>query len=219
MSRRLNQQEAEALATATPPPSALVNVRDRVREFRRIAATELQDNTGNWREHPLTQRQVLRSVMEQVGIAGALLVYESERNGGALTLVDGHLRKGDYPGVEWPCLVLDVTDAEADLLLATHDPITQMAATSRDQLQVLLQGLQGQGQELDAALASIAAANGLELAHVEVPPMGAVGGTQAPVESITLKVQVGNVGERVEITRQLAEFLAEHPDWQAVIAQ
>jgi hypothetical protein len=96
-------------------------IRDRIQDFRRVPARELLDHDGNPRRHPQAQRDALRGVLEQVGIAAALVAYNSERNGSKLTLIDGHLRKADY-NLDWPTLILDVTDAETDLLLATHDP-------------------------------------------------------------------------------------------------
>jgi len=60
--------------------------------------------------------------LEQVGVAGALTAYHSARNGGRLTLIDGHLRRQDHD-LAWPTLILDVGDEEADLLLASHDPL------------------------------------------------------------------------------------------------
>jgi len=108
-------------------------IRDRVREFRRVPARKLLDNDGNPRRHP----QALRGVLEQVGIAGALVAYNSERNAGKLTLIDGHLRKQDYD-LDWPTLVLDVTDAEADLLLATHDSLAALAEYDKPRLDALL---------------------------------------------------------------------------------
>jgi hypothetical protein len=71
-------------------------IRDRIQDFRRVAARDLLDNDGNPRLHPQAQRDALRGVLEQVGIAGALVAYDSERNGGKLTLIDGHLRKQDH---------------------------------------------------------------------------------------------------------------------------
>src|SRR5262245_32678948 len=114
-----------------------VVIRDRIQEFRRVPACELLDHDGNPRRHPQAQRDALRGVLEQVGIAGALIAYASERKGGKLTLIDGHLRKSDYD-LDWPVLVLDVTDAEADLLLATHDPLAALAEYDKPKLQALL---------------------------------------------------------------------------------
>jgi hypothetical protein len=98
------------------------SIRYRIREFRRIQAKELLDNDGNPRRHPQAQRDALRGILEQVGIAAALVAYQSDRNGGKLTLVDGQLSKQDFD-LDWPTLVLDVNDEEADLLLATRRPI------------------------------------------------------------------------------------------------
>lgn len=117
-------------------------IRDRIQEFRRVPARDLLDNDGNPRRHPQAQRGALRGVLEQVGIAAALVAYPSERNGGKLTLIDGHLRKQDYDR-DWPTLILDVTDAEADLLLATHDPLAALAEYDGPKLQALLQEVRG----------------------------------------------------------------------------
>jgi hypothetical protein len=113
-------------------------IRDRVQEFRRVPARELLDNDGNPRRHPQAQRDALRGLLEQVGVADALVAYRSERNGGQLTLIDGHLRRHDFD-LDWPTLILDVDDAEADLLLATHDPLAALAEYDRPKLQALLQ--------------------------------------------------------------------------------
>jgi hypothetical protein len=113
-------------------------IRDRIQDFRRVPARELLDHDGNPRRHPQAQRDALRGVLEQVGIAAALAAYRSERHGGKLTLIDGHLRKQDYD-LDWPVLVLDVTDAEADLLLATHDPLGALAEYDKPKLDALLQ--------------------------------------------------------------------------------
>ena len=146
---------------AKTPPA----LRDRIRELRRIPATDLQGHTQNWRVHPQAQRDALRGVLGDVGIADALLVYESARQGG-LTIIDGHLRQADYPEQEWPCLVLDVTDAEADLLLATHDPLAGLAQTDAAALAGLLQQVQSGEAAVQALLAQMAEDAGM------VPPDG-----------------------------------------------
>jgi hypothetical protein len=106
-------------------------IKDRIVEFKRIKAGELQDHQGNWRLHPQFQRDALRGILGDVGIADVLKAYHSERQGG-LTLIDGHLRKEDYPDVEWPVVVLDITDQEADLLLSVYDPLAALAGMDRE---------------------------------------------------------------------------------------
>jgi hypothetical protein len=42
---------------------------------------------------------------------------------GRLQLIDGHLRSDITPDMDVPVLILDITEAEADKLLATLDPL------------------------------------------------------------------------------------------------
>jgi hypothetical protein len=130
-------------------------IRDRIQEFRRVPARELLDHAGNPRRHPQAQRDALRGILEEVGIAAALVAYASERNGGKLTLVDGHLRKQDYD-LDWPTLILDVDDAEADLLLATHDPLAALAEYDRPKLDSLLQEVRARSPAVMAMLKDLA---------------------------------------------------------------
>jgi DNA modification methylase len=58
-----------------------------------------------------------------------------------VTLIDGHLRRDVAPATEWPVLILDVTDEEADLLLTTLDPITALAEKNAEQLNELISDL------------------------------------------------------------------------------
>ncbi len=137
-----------------PTPGA--TIRDRIREFRRVPAHELLDHNGNPRRHPQAQRDALRGVLEQVGIAGALVAYHSERNGGKLTAIDGHLRKQDY-ALDWPTLILDVSDAEADLLLATHDAVAALAEYDKPRLDALLQDVRAKAPAVMDMLKNLAA--------------------------------------------------------------
>jgi hypothetical protein len=105
--------------------------RDRVVELRRVKASQLLPNPQNWRRHPAAQQAALRGVLGEVGYADALLARETSDG---LMLIDGHLRAGLDPEQIVPVIVLDVTETEADLLLASLDPIAGMAETDRDAL-------------------------------------------------------------------------------------
>jgi hypothetical protein len=120
-------------------------IRDRVRELRRVSANELKANGKNWRLHPYAQRKAIAESLERIGMADVLLAYESERDGGALTLIDGHARLEEQPDVAWPTVILDVTDEEADLLLLTLDPMTSMADVDTTALDALLAEQEGVG--------------------------------------------------------------------------
>jgi len=110
-------------------------MKDRIKELRRVPASELRANPKNWRRHPPAQEAALRGVLDEIGFADALIARETDDG---LELIDGHLRQevmGDQPV---PVLVLDVTEDEADKLLLTLDPLAMMAHADTDQLLELL---------------------------------------------------------------------------------
>lgn len=110
--------------------------RDRITELKRIKGKELLDNEGNWRVHPALQKDAVTGILDEVGVVGAFLVYDSERQGG-LTVIDGHLRKSIDPEFEWPCLMTDLNDEEADFVLSVLDPSTSMARVDVEKFRAL----------------------------------------------------------------------------------
>ena len=120
----------------SPSPATTPTLfRDRVVELRRVPAGELLAHPRRWRTHPEAQRRALRELLGRVGIADAVLARPSPQG---LVLIDGHLRRDLAPDTVLPVLVLDVTEAEADLLLASLDPVAQMARASQEALARLL---------------------------------------------------------------------------------
>ena len=118
-------------------PLKEMEIRDRVRELRRVKARDLVPNAKNWRIHPKAQASALRGLLAEVGYADALLAREL--SDGKLQLIDGHLRAETTPNAIVPVLVLDVTAEEADKLLATLDPLATMAEADAGRLNALLQ--------------------------------------------------------------------------------
>jgi hypothetical protein len=110
--------------------------RDRIRELRRVPASQLRPHPRNWRRHPPQQRAALRVVLDEVGFADALLARELPD--GSLELIDGHLRAETTPDQEVPVLVLDLSAAEADKLLAVLDPLAAMAESDDARLAELV---------------------------------------------------------------------------------
>lgn len=119
--------------------------RDRIVELRRIPARELIPNPRNWRRHPKRQQAALRGLLEEVGYADALLARQTPAG---LMLIDGHLRAETTPDQAVPVLVLDVTEDEANKLLATLDPLAGMAETDKLALKDLASMLQTDCSEL-----------------------------------------------------------------------
>jgi DNA modification methylase len=112
-----------------------VKIRDRIVDLRRLPASSLLPNPKNWRRHPKAQADALRGMLSDVGYADALLARETPEG---LMLIDGHLRAETTPDAVVPVLVLDVTEAEADKLLLSLDPLAAMAEGDTDALRALL---------------------------------------------------------------------------------
>jgi hypothetical protein len=131
-----------------------MQVRDRIKELRRVRAGDLRPNPRNWRTHPPAQQDALRGILAEVGYADALLARELPD--GSLMLIDGHLRAETTPEALVPVLVLDVDEAEADKILLTHDPLSAMAEASDDQLQELLGNVETDSEAVRSLLATLA---------------------------------------------------------------
>lgn len=114
--------------------------RDRIKDFRRVLASELLPNPKNWRTHPEKQQAALRAVLDEIGYADALIARELPS--GQLMLVDGHLRAETTPHETVPVLVLDVSEAEADKLLVSLDPLAALAGANKQRLDGLLRSVQ-----------------------------------------------------------------------------
>mgnify|MGYP003149606474 CR=1 FL=1 len=115
-----------------------VQIRDRIKELRRVPASELRPNPRNWRRHPPAQEAALRGVLEEVGFADAVIARDTADG---LELIDGHLRQevmGDQPV---PVLIVDMSEEEADKMLLTLDPLAMMARADQDALTILQQSV------------------------------------------------------------------------------
>ena len=124
-----------------------MKIRNRIKELKNVPANQLLPNPKNWRTHPTEQKDALKKGLAEIGIADAVLARELDD--GSLMLIDGHLRT-ETINEEIPVLILDVTEAEADKLLATYDPLTEMAKQDTEKLSELLKDLTNSGDELAA---------------------------------------------------------------------
>src|SRR3954471_12196853 len=113
-----------------------MHIRDRIKELRRVRATDLRPNPRNWRIHPPAQQDALRGLLAEVGYAHALLARALDA--ATLRLIAGHLRAETTPDAVVPVLTLDVDETEADKILLTHDPLAAMATVSTGHLNELL---------------------------------------------------------------------------------
>ena len=127
-----------------------MQIRDRIKELRRVRAGDLKPNPKNWRTHPDIQRDALRGVLADIGYADALLVREA--SDGRLELIDGHLRAETTPDVLVPVLVLDVSPEEADRILLTHDPLAALAGADQKQFHELVESTDFENPQVVAML-------------------------------------------------------------------
>ena len=142
----------------------MVEVRDRIKELRRVPASELIPHANNWRRHPQAQRDALSGILAEVGFADAVLVRETPDG---LTLVDGHLRADVMQDELVPVLVLDITEEEADKILLTLDPLAAMADTDTEALLALLEQTTVHSAAVDEMLQ--------DLVNGNMPPMPELG--------------------------------------------
>src|SRR6516164_5875597 len=116
-----------------------MQIRDRIKELRRVRARDLKPHPKNWRVHPESQRSALRGLLAEIGYADVLLTRELPD--GRLQLIDGHLRREETPDAIVPVLVTDLSEEEAQKILLTPDPLAGMATADKDNLQSLLASL------------------------------------------------------------------------------
>lgn len=140
-------------------------IKDRIKELRRVPASELVPNPKNWRTHPEAQKQALAGVLAEIGIADAVLARELPD--GRLMLLDGHLRLEAMGDEVLPVLVLDVDEAEGDKILATLDPLAAMAEADATRLDELLRDVQTGSQALADMLTELAEDAGIESVNPE----------------------------------------------------
>jgi hypothetical protein len=127
-----------------------MHIRDRVKELRRVRASELLPNPKNWRKHPPAQAEALRGLLTEIGNSDVLLARETAD--GKLMLIDGHLRAETMPDTMVPVAVLDITEAEGDLLLMTLDPLAAMAKGDAKRVEALLSTVRSDDAAVGALL-------------------------------------------------------------------
>lgn len=144
-------------AKKKPTPPA---IRDRIVGLRRIRAADLVPHPRNYRIHGQEQRRAMEGVLNELGYADALVARELD---GTVQVLDGHLRAEITPDQEVPVLIIDLDDAEAELLLATHDQLTGMAELDLDLQLDLLNSVEPDDAELRRYLADVTTLAGVEI--------------------------------------------------------
>ena len=174
-------------------------IRDRIKELRRVPASELFASPKNWRTHPESQVKVLDGILGEIGYADALLARELPD--GSLELIDGHCRRELTPDQVVPVLVVDLDEDEAAKLMTVLDPLAAMAETNKDALGKLLANVQTDSDALHAMLKSMAVENHIDVLENENESAGLdIGNTEFRVI-----VNVSDETAQAELIKQLEE--------------
>jgi hypothetical protein len=129
-----------------------MEIRNRIKELRQVKASEILQNPKNWRKHPMSQAKALKGMLGEIGYADALIAYESDEG---LMLIDGHLRAETTPDMEVPVLITDLSEDEADKLLATLDPLAAMAQNDKTALSDLMDNINFSNDTTNSMLAEL----------------------------------------------------------------
>lgn len=150
---------AKAKTPAPDTPTVPEEVwRDRIDELVRVDPAELLANPLNARRHPAAQRAALRATLAGVGWVAPVIVNTTTGH-----LVDGHARieEAVAKGVPLvPVVYVDLSIDEELEILATLDPIGQMATYDADVLTNLLAGVKSDAPQIKKLLGDLAATAG-----------------------------------------------------------
>ena len=148
--------------------------RDRIKELRRVKASELVPHEANWRTHSEEQRAAMRGVLQEVGwVDGVVAIEQAD---GSLKIINGHLRQGISGDDLVPVLVTDLTEDEARKVLLTFDPVSAMADTDQALLAQLIEQAALDDNHLRLMVGELAANEGLYKLQQET------GGENSPQE-------------------------------------
>lgn len=111
-----------------------MNIRDRIVDVVYVRLGDVEEHPNNWRVHNDNQKNAAVHVISNLGWAGAPLVYRSERLGGKLVYLDGHMRRNQFPDLVARVAVTDLSDYEADQFILRFNPIGSMAHANIEKL-------------------------------------------------------------------------------------
>lgn len=156
-----DQTKPEIVAAGAP-------LRNRIVGSGELAVKDLVKNPKNWRKHPVSQLAALEGLLSEVGWVQNVIVNRTTGN-----MIDGHARVAiaEKRGEQTvPVVFVELTECEEELVLATLDPLGDLAELDKNKLQSLLQGLDPDSAALSSLIADLEAELGIGKEEAE-PPM------------------------------------------------
>ena len=139
-----------------PTPPITTWFRDRITALRRVPAASLVPHPDNWRRHGPDQTAAMRGLLARLGYVNAILIRELDE--GTYQILDGHMRVDLSQGApDVPVLVLDVTEDEASLILATHDPVGDLALPDAEYSDALARAVWTDNEAINTVLRELLA--------------------------------------------------------------
>lgn len=171
--------------------------RSRIVRLDRVSAGDLAYHPGNWRRHPQAQRRAMNAVLEEVGFVTGVITRE--REDGKLEVIDGHLRTDLASDQTIPVIVTDLSEDEVDIVMATFDPIAEMAEADTEALADLLAkpAVNIPSPELDEFLQQTIGMP-LLLDDVEREDSGGGGGSKIGIKALRIRCPVDRADEVYE---------------------
>lgn len=135
--------------------------KNRIVGYEERSPLELKANPKNWRLHPKAQITALQDVLGEVGLVQNVIF--NKRTG---LMIDGHLRvelalKEKQKTV--PVTIVDLSEEEEALILATLDPLSAMAAANHEQLSDLLGQIGEKGDGVQRLLVQLGKGESISL--------------------------------------------------------
>lgn len=142
MARR-KKPAVNLLKPDTKPAAITGEVRDRIKEFRRVLASSLVPHPRNARLHPNRQAKAVSFLLKTIGNVDVFLVRELEPAGNdepLLQILDGHLRSSLMPSQMVWVAILDLSAEEAEELIVMLDKTAEMADWNLAMLDKIMPG-------------------------------------------------------------------------------
>lgn len=124
--------------------------KNRIVKRANVDPKELNPNPLNWRTHSQSQREAMQTVLSDIGFVQDVIF--NTRTG---HLIDGHMRVAlalDQGEPLVPVIYVDLDLEEEKIVLATLDPLSEMAGVNEDVLQSLLLNIDDYSSGIDSLI-------------------------------------------------------------------
>jgi hypothetical protein len=186
---------------------ARANWQNRIVKYAEVNPESLLANDDNWRTHPMFQREIVESSLDNIGWIQDVIVNrrssdewgEEDRN--IDVVVDGHLRvllalQNNQESI--PVKYVDLSPEEEKLVLLTLDPSSTYAAADEERLKYLLESVDPIDEATVAMLSDLAEKHKIEFSSEEADdPFADFGDQDVAAKQAFVKFQFGDYSGHV----------------------